>query len=120
MHVRAITWAGTRTEKSAEMVDFLERRLGLARDHEEPGVTTLSLPNGDTVEVFDAADPEHQHFSTGPVIGFLVDDVEDGRRELDSAGLELLGPVMRGGGMVWQHFRAPDGNVWEITGRDTT
>jgi hypothetical protein len=23
----------------------------------------------------------------------------------------------RGGGLEWQHFRGPDGNVWEITGR---
>ncbi len=118
MEVRAITWAGTRTERATEMVAFLEQVLGLSRSHEERGIVVLATTEGDTVEVFTPEEPEHQHFTTGPVAGFQVGDVEAGRGELEAAGVELLGPVMRGGGMVWQHFRAPDGNVWEITGQD--
>jgi hypothetical protein len=34
--------------------------------------------------------------------------------ELAAVGVELLGPVHVDGGTAWQHFRAPDGNVWEI------
>ena len=36
-------------------------------------------------------------------------------RELEAAGVELLGGQVdeRGGG--WRHFRAPDGNVYELT-----
>ena len=82
-------------------------------------MTVLTLANGDTVEVFEAGEPEHRHFTTGPVVGFLVDDVEAGRAELQAAGIELLGTVQRGGGMVWAHVRGPDGNVWEITGRES-
>ncbi len=118
MQARAISWAGTRTERAAEMVEFLEGRLGLKRSHEEPGMTVLETADGHTVEVFTLDEPEHKHFTTGPVVGFQVDDVEAGRRELDEAGIELLGPVMREGGFVWQHFRAPDGYVWEITARE--
>jgi hypothetical protein len=100
------------------MVRFLQEVLGLSRSHEEPGIVVLTTVQGDTVEVFTPQEPEHQHFTTGPVVGFEVDDVDAGRRELEGAGVELIGPVMRGGGMVWQHFRGPDGNVWEITGRE--
>ncbi|MDQ3946579.1 MAG: VOC family protein [Actinomycetota bacterium] len=99
------------------MVDFAERLLGLRRVHEEPGIVVFAAPNGDTLEVFTADEPDHIHFTTGPVVGFLVDDVAAARQELEEAGIALLGPVHRGGGMVWQHFRGPDGNVWEVTGR---
>ncbi len=99
------------------MVDFLERVLGLSRTHTSPGIVSLTTVDGDTVEVFTVDEPDHGHFTTGPVVGLLVDDVEGGRRQLEQAGVELLGSVERGGGMMWQHFRAPDGNVWEITRR---
>jgi catechol 2,3-dioxygenase-like lactoylglutathione lyase family enzyme len=117
MQARGITWAGTRTRDVDGMVEFLERRLGLSRSHAEPEFVALALPNGDAVEVFSADDPDHRHFTTGPVVGFEVDDVAQGRSELADAGVELIGPMGRGGGLEWQHFRGPDGNVWEITRR---
>jgi catechol 2,3-dioxygenase-like lactoylglutathione lyase family enzyme len=117
MQAQGISWAGTRTDRVDDMVAFLEERLGLALSHREGGFVALELPNGDTVEVFDTDDPDHRHLETGPVVGFLVADVAGGRRELEDAGVELLGPLERAGGFEWQHFRGPDGNVWEITGR---
>jgi hypothetical protein len=50
------------------------------------------------------------------VVGFLVDNVEQARQELLSAGIELIGPLVKAEeGYAWQHFRAPDGNVYELT-----
>ena len=50
------------------------------------------------------------------VAGFLVDNVEQARQELLSAGIELIGPLVKAEeGYAWQHFRAPDGNVYELT-----
>ena len=118
MKAKAISWVGTRTERWLETAEFLERQLGLRREREDGGVVVLALPNGDTVEVFRADEPEHQHFTTGPVVGFLVDDVDEASRQLEGAGIELIGTVGHGGGMAWAHFRGPDGNVWEITSRD--
>src|SRR5688500_1736451 len=117
MRAQAITWAGTRTERVEEMVEFLQRRLGLSLSHRERGFVALELPNGDTVEVFDAADPDHRHLSTGPVVGFGVDDVAEGRRELEESGVELIGEIMSGGGFQWQHFRGPRRHLWESTAR---
>jgi catechol 2,3-dioxygenase-like lactoylglutathione lyase family enzyme len=78
----------------------------------------FSLPGDALLEVFGPGDPDHDHFSTGPVVGFFVDDIEAARDELERAGVELLGPL--GGAKEtgqWAHFRAPDGNVYELTAR---
>jgi catechol 2,3-dioxygenase-like lactoylglutathione lyase family enzyme len=114
--IKGLAWAGTRTDRYAETVAFFRDVLGLrvvfAGDHQ----AVFALPGGALVEVFGPGDPDHDHFATGPVVGFLVDDIEAGRAELERAGVELLGPL--GGAPEtgrWAHFRAPDGNVYELT-----
>ncbi len=62
------------------------------------------------MEVFGERFPGKEHFSTGPVVGFAVADLPGAVAELRSAGVELLGRP----GPSWQHFRAPDGNVYEL------
>ncbi|MFL6221525.1 MAG: VOC family protein [Actinomycetes bacterium] len=108
MRVKRIGWAGTRTSEYTAMVAFLQTVLGLTTSQEGSDFAAFQLPEGGTFEVFGPADQDHEHFSTGPVVGFVVDD-------LTGAVRELLGGQMdeRGGG--WRHFRAPDGNVYELT-----
>jgi catechol 2,3-dioxygenase-like lactoylglutathione lyase family enzyme len=117
--VRGLAWLGTRTERFAETATFFGDVLGLPVLLERPGQVVFGLADGGAVEVFAPDEPEHRHFTTGPVAGFLVDDVDAARAELAAAGLELIGPAGRGDepGEVWQHFRGPDGNVYELTGR---
>ena len=97
------------------MVAFLQAVLGLTTSQQEADFAAFPLPEGGTFEVFGPGDQDHEHFSTGPVVGFVVDDLTGAVRELEAAGVELLGGQMdeRGGG--WRHFRAPDGNVYELT-----
>jgi predicted enzyme related to lactoylglutathione lyase len=118
MEVKRLSWLGIRTEKFEEMTDFLEQVLGLRKEISEPGRVMFRLPIGDPVDVFDAGDERYLHFTTGPVVGFLVDDVEAARAELEAGGGELVGPVLRGDGFMWAHFRAPDGNLYELQGTD--
>ena len=76
------------------------------------------LSNGDTFELFGSSgpDPPLQFAKNKVMAGFLVDDIEQARRELMSCGIELIGPLVRTKeGYAWQHFRAPDGNVFELT-----
>jgi predicted enzyme related to lactoylglutathione lyase len=115
MRVTRIGWAGTRTSEYPAMVAFLQAVLGLATSQEGPDFAAFQLPEGGTFEVFGPRDQDHAHFSTGPVVGFVVDDLTAAVRELEAAGVELLGGQVdeRGGG--WRHFRAPDGNVYELT-----
>jgi hypothetical protein len=46
-----------------------------------------------------------------------VDDVESARGVLEAKGIEFIGPVheWEPTGEAWSHFRAPDGNIYEIT-----
>ena len=114
--IRGLGWLGTRTERFAETSAFFRDVLGLPVVFEHPHQVVFGLPGGALVEVFGPGDPDHDHFSTGPVAGFLVDDIEAARAELERAGVELLGPLGGAPGeMRWAHFRAPDGNVYELT-----
>ncbi len=118
MEVKGVAWAGTRTGQYGAMVRLFRDGLGLRVAHEQPDFAGFDLPNGDKVEVFGPSDTEHTHFDSGPVVGFWVDDVAAARAQLEATGLvELIGPLCSWpGGTAWQHFRAPDGNVYELVG----
>jgi predicted enzyme related to lactoylglutathione lyase len=116
--VRGLAWLGTRTAEFEPMVAFLKDVFGLEPSIDESGFAVFRLANGDTVEVFGADDQYHQFFTTGPVVGFEVDDVAAARAEMEAAGVEFFGrPTSSSDGYAWSHFRAPDGNVYEITSR---
>jgi catechol 2,3-dioxygenase-like lactoylglutathione lyase family enzyme len=119
VHVKRLAWLGTRTERSNETTAFFRDTLGLSVVHEEPGFAMLRLPGGDHdyVEVFATDDPDVAFYNTGPVVGFLVDDVDQARAELEAAGVELIGSIERSSrieGYGWFHFRGPDGNVYGV------
>ena len=52
-----------------------------------------------------------------PVPPFEVDDVHHARRELEEAGIEVMGATGRDSRWEWIHFRAPDGNPYELASR---
>jgi catechol 2,3-dioxygenase-like lactoylglutathione lyase family enzyme len=116
MRVLGLGWLGTRTEHFDELVRFYRDGLRLPVDHEEPGFVVFRLPDGTHVEVFGPDDQQHRHFTTGPVAGFLVEDIDLSRPDLERAGAVFFGPTEgETGGYRWAHFRAPDGNVYELT-----
>jgi catechol 2,3-dioxygenase-like lactoylglutathione lyase family enzyme len=97
------------------MVSFLKDVLHLVPEIEEEGFAVFRLPNGDTVEIFAADDEHHRHFTTGPVVGLRVDDVAAAQAEMEAAGIEFFSrPESSPDGYSWSHFRAPDGNVYEL------
>jgi catechol 2,3-dioxygenase-like lactoylglutathione lyase family enzyme len=114
--VKGLVWVGSRTERYEEMVRFYRDALRLPLEHEEGEFAGFRLPDGSKAEVFGPSDTEHTHFNKGPVPGFLVDDVKSTRRVLEAKGVEFIGPVheWEPTGEAWSHFRAPDGNVYEI------
>jgi catechol 2,3-dioxygenase-like lactoylglutathione lyase family enzyme len=115
MRITGLGWVGTRTSQYQPMVAFLKDVLGLTPHVEEDGFALFRLPNGDTIEVFGDNDEHHRFFTTGPVVGFRVADVPAAQAEMEAAGIEFLGrPASSSEGYAWSHFRAPDGNVYEI------
>jgi catechol 2,3-dioxygenase-like lactoylglutathione lyase family enzyme len=123
MQLTKIGWLGTRTSAAEAMVDLFGRVLQIPFHHRDEGFWVFQLPDGSKIEVFGLGS-NNEHFTTGPVPGFLVDDVDAATAELRSAGVPIVsGPTHWDGedDAAWVHFRAPDGNVYEITqGRDLT
>jgi catechol 2,3-dioxygenase-like lactoylglutathione lyase family enzyme len=117
MEVRRIAWLGVRTDRADAMVAFLRDTLGMALEHAEDGQWIFSLPDGAKTEIFSSDGPHNAHFERGPVAGFYVDDVPQAAGELREAGVEIVhGPVLADDGdAAWVHFRAPDGNLYELT-----
>ena len=87
MRVKRIGWAGTRTSQYPDMVAFVQGVLGLTTSQEGSDFAAFQLPEGGTFEVFGPADHDHEHFSTGPVVGFVVEDLTGAVRGVgDSRG----------------------------------
>ena len=110
-----LAWVGTRTDNFQPTVDFFQDVLGLQPDLNLPGFQVLKLPDGSKVEVFGPDTEMNRHFTTGPVIGFLVDDVDAAASELRTRGIEIVYDAKDDSGNSWVHFRAPDGNIYEFT-----
>ncbi len=116
MNVKALAWLGIRTEKFEETVRFFTDVMHLVVDTEKIDYVVFRLPDGALVEVYGSESFHNTHFTTGPVVGFLVDDAEQAAAELQTAGVELIGPTRHWpGDYASQHFRGPDGRVYEVT-----
>jgi catechol 2,3-dioxygenase-like lactoylglutathione lyase family enzyme len=110
-----IGFIGFRTDRFAEMVALFRDRIGLVVIREAPGATWFRLGDAE-LHVYADTDPDHAFFTTGPVVGLRVADVDATRAALEADGLELLTEIERTSDAAWCHFRAPDGTVLEITG----
>ena len=113
MQLKGVVWVATRTPRFDEMVAFAESVLGLTPARSEHGLVAFTLPNGDTFEVFDETHPGGGH-PDGVAAGFLVDDAAAAASELRDAGVEVS-DVDSAGAFRWAYFRAPDGNLYEVT-----
>lgn len=111
-----IGFIGFRTDRFAEMVALFRDRIGLGVIREAPGVTWFRLGSDAELHVYADADADHAFFTTGPVVGLRVEDVEATRAALEADGLEMLTEIERTQAAAWCHFRAPDGTVLEIIG----
>jgi catechol 2,3-dioxygenase-like lactoylglutathione lyase family enzyme len=102
------------------MVQLLRDVMGLAVEFAEPTTTELSLPSGDRVQVFAPGHPYFDLFrreASGPVALFEVDDIRAAHAALSGAGVEIVGALERDRSWEWLHFRAPDGNLYELASR---
>ncbi len=111
-----IGFIGFRTDRFEEMVNLFRDLIGLAVVREAPGATWFRLGTDAELHVYADTDPDHAFFTTGPVVGLRVDDVDTTRAAMEAAGLEMLTDVERTDSAAWCHFRAPDGTVLEIIG----
>ena len=114
MRIRGLVFAGSATERRREMAAFAEDVLGMP-PAEDPGVEAdlFELPDGSR---FAVADPRGMG-DTSRTIGFLVDDLDAAVAELRAAGAWVAGEAGENAAERYQHFRAPDGALYELIER---
>lgn len=111
MQIKGIVFAGTATAKRAAMTGFVRDVLGLApvrRDGVEADLFDLADGSSFAVASVDGMG------STERTLGFLVDDVEAARHELRAAGVEVDAEISSNTRHRYLHFRAPDGQLYEL------
>jgi hypothetical protein len=102
------------------MLELLRGVLGLKVEFEDETTAELSLANDDRVQIFSEG---HLYFRfmederAGLVPLFEVDDIEGACSELQAANVELVGDRESDSRWTWQHFRAPDGNLYSLGSR---
>lgn len=111
-----VGFVGFRTDRFDEMVELFRNLVGLEVLRESDGATWFQLGADAELHVYAQTDTDHAFFTTGPVVGLRVADVDETRARMVDAGLEMLTEVERTESAAWCHFRAPDGTVLEIIG----
>ncbi len=114
-----MAWVGVKTTSVAASAQFFEQVLGLRVARRDGSFAALRFPEGGTLELFGPEGPDgpEQFRANKVAVGFLVEDIDVACRELRSAGVELVGQLQRDRrtGYAWQHFRGPDGLLYELT-----
>jgi hypothetical protein len=120
--VKGIRWIGVDTASVARMRSFAIDVLGMrVAGQDTQDFAELTMGDGTTkLELFGttaAANSPWLFESNSVVVGFLVDDIQAARAELArTPDVELLGELrVMPDGYAWQHFRAPDGHIYELT-----
>jgi len=119
MKVTRLGWMGAKTRQFAKMNAFYRDVLGLGVLSIDDASGRFRLDDGTEVHVYGPQDADHAFFGKGPVVAFEVDDFPAARSRLLDGGTEFIHEEpQRASGRIWQHFLAPDGNVYEIIGAD--
>jgi predicted enzyme related to lactoylglutathione lyase len=116
MRAKGISWVGVKTDSFLEMREFFAQVAG-SPEFEDTDFAVFRFSGGDKLEIFGPAAPYPPDlFARNHVVAsLLVEDIDAATEELRAAGIEILGERGDGGhGYFWQHFRAPDGKVFEL------
>jgi len=120
MKVTRLGWLGVRTRHFDQMNAFYRDVMNLDVLSTDDKSGRFKLQDGTEVHVYGELDRDHDFFADGPVVALEVDDFAAARARLLGAGIKFVyEEAQRASGKIWQHFVAPDGNVYEIIGDDT-
>ena len=118
--IQRLAFLGVRTESRSAF----EATVALYRDvlrldpfHPAADAAWFRAADGAQIHVYGPGDTDHDFFRAGPVVGLVVDDFDVARASMVAAGIEFIGEPQRDGDAVWNHYRGPDGSVYEIMGR---
>ena len=113
MKVKSLVWLGVKTPHFDAMT-ALFKVMGLETYQEDALSSRFRLADQTEVHVYSSADQDHDFFGRGPVVGFLVADLGEAKKEMKAAGVVFIGPIQHSETHSWNHFRGPDGNIYEL------
>lgn len=116
MTITGLCFLGIRTTEYEATVRLFRDMLDLSPTAGDEQQTKFRLSDGTTIEIFGPQNEFHSFFTTGPVVGFRVTDFDEAHARMIAAGVEFVGPRQHEGSISWNHFRGPDGTIYEIVG----
>ena len=116
--VQSLGFLGVRTDAFDETVALYRDVLRMEPILIEQDAAWFRAADGAQVHVYGPTNEDHAFFGSAPVVGLVVDDFDRTRQAMVEAGIAFIGEPQRDGGSAWNHYRGPDGNVYEIMGRD--
>lgn len=114
--IQGVGWVGTRTPYFSETVTFFQDILRLPLTVETPQFAEFTLANGERLGIFAKQSPDAA-FMKGPMMEFLVANVEETRSQLEASGVQFIGSTHHNedSGIDWAEFWGPDGYPYGIT-----
>jgi len=116
MRTISVSFLGLRTREFAAMRRLYAEAYGMPLLNEAPDAVWFKLGDNAELHVYAETDQDHAFFGPGPVPGLLVDDFNAAVERLTVHGVEWLTEPEIANGRTWRHYRAPDGNVYEVMG----
>lgn len=116
MSVQKIGFVGFRSQDLASLRRIFEEGLGMSPTDALEDQVTYRLSDGTRLEGYSEENQFHRFFTTGPVVGFSVEDFDDVWARLARIGVNALGDIQQEAGQKWVHFRLPDGTIAELIG----
>jgi hypothetical protein len=116
MSVRKVGFVGFRSSDLAGLRRIFEEGFGFRPTDIAEDQVGYSTEDGTRVEAYSETNAFHEFFTTGPVIGFTVEDFDIGWRKLTRLGIDAITEIQEVDGRKWVHFRLPDGTVCELIG----
>jgi catechol 2,3-dioxygenase-like lactoylglutathione lyase family enzyme len=116
MRVKSFRWVGVGCNDLPGMRNFCSEVLGLKiiKESKTGAFVEFELESGQRFEVFGAKSSSFRLHQV-PVLAFSVDDIDEARRELEAAGIEILTKTSkRARDAYWFYFKGPDGFIYEI------
>jgi glyoxylase I family protein len=108
-----LIFAGTATDRRAEMSQFVRNVLGLELVHVEGAQADMfRLADGST---FAVSGPREMG-ETSRTLGLEVADLDEAVAELRAVGIEV-DEVAENADFRYTHFRPPDGHLYELVQR---
>ena len=114
--VVTVSFLGLRTEQFDQMKRLYVEGYALPVLHEAHDVVWFELDDGAELHVYAVTDEFHSFFTDGPVPGLFVSDYDEVAARLPGLGVRWLTDLQTARGRRWRHYRAPDGNVYELMG----